>query len=56
MSELLTVEEVAARLRITKQVAYRLAREGKLPSVRVGRSVRMSTEALESFIQTGGVR
>jgi excisionase family DNA binding protein len=37
---LLTVADVARRLRISKATVYRLVAEGKLPHVRVGNSIR----------------
>jgi len=46
---LLKVEEVASFLGIGRGLAYALAREGKLPSVRFGRLLRIPREALTSF-------
>jgi excisionase family DNA binding protein len=54
-SELLTADDLAKRWRLprTDQV-YRLAREGKLPAVRIGRYVRFRLEAIEIFEREGG--
>ena len=47
----LTIAQVASRLQITKQRAYALAREGKLPVVRLGvRQVRVPVCAFERFL------
>lgn len=44
----LTVEEAAALLRISRGAAYALAKRGELPGViRLGRTLRVSRQALE---------
>jgi excisionase family DNA binding protein len=43
---LLTAEEVAARYQMKPQAIYRLAREGRLPVVRLGRYYRFRLDAL----------
>lgn len=48
--ELLTAEEVAARLRVPKSWVYRAAREGDLPSVRCGRYRRFDEGDVERWI------
>jgi excisionase family DNA binding protein len=47
---LLTVEEAALRLGIGRSLAWRLVRSGELPSVRLGRLVRIPERALEEWI------
>jgi excisionase family DNA binding protein len=42
--KLLTVAEVSRELRVTRGTAYRWIREGALPAVRVGRTVRVPTK------------
>ncbi|MBH0176776.1 MAG: helix-turn-helix domain-containing protein [Nitrospira sp.] len=49
-NELLTMQEVAAKLKISKDKAYELVRQGVLPSVHVGRSVRVKPASLEAYI------
>jgi excisionase family DNA binding protein len=49
-----TVPEIAAILRVPKLHVYRLIREGKLPAVRVGRWVRVTEEALRTWMAQGG--
>lgn len=47
---LLTVEEAAERLRIGKTLAWELVWDGLLPSIRLGRCVRIPLRALEEWI------
>ena len=47
---LLTVEEVAQRLGIGRTLAWRLVRSGDLPSVRLGRLVRVPEGALQVWL------
>lgn len=47
---LLTVEEAAERLGIGKTLAWELVWDGVLPSVRLGRCVRIPLRALEDWI------
>ena len=49
--QLLTAREVAALLHVSKAQAYRLIQQGKLKSIRFGRTVRVKPEDLEAFIQ-----
>ncbi len=52
--KLLKVEEVAEMLDCSEYRVYTLAREGIIPSVRLGRQLRFSADALNEFIATGG--
>jgi excisionase family DNA binding protein len=52
--QLMTMAEVAARLRITRQWAYVLARQGVLPSIRINRTVRVDAERLARWLDQGG--
>lgn len=47
---LLLAEEVAQMLRIPEEHVYRLARRGEISSVRLGRYVRFTATAVESFV------
>ncbi len=47
---LLTVEQAADLLQISKGLVYDLCREGKLPHVRLGRNIRFSRLSLEQWI------
>ena len=44
--KLLTVPEVSEELRVTRGTAYRWIREGSLPAVRVGGTVRIPSKLL----------
>ena len=49
--KVLTINEVAKILGINIHTAYRYAREGKIPSVRIGRSWRVVQETFEVWIK-----
>jgi excisionase family DNA binding protein len=52
---LLTIPDVAARLKLSTYRAYELARQGVLKSVRLGKSVRVKPEDVAAYIaQQGG--
>ena len=51
---MLTVDEVAAELRVTRGAVYALIRGGVLPAVRVGRRIRVARQVLANFIEAGG--
>ncbi len=48
--DLLTVSEAAALLRIGRNLAYQLVAEGEIPSLRLGRLIRIPRSALEHRI------
>ena len=48
--ETLKVREVAAILRCGRNRAYELIQRGEIRSVRIGRAVRVTREALEEFL------
>ncbi|HLK11090.1 MAG TPA: helix-turn-helix domain-containing protein [Candidatus Binatia bacterium] len=50
----LTVEEVASELRLSRSATYGLIRAGILPSARIGRRYRVSRAALVAFLAAGG--
>ena len=49
----MTVVEVAAALRVSRATIYRLVHGGVLPAVQVGKSVRVSREAVDAFLLRG---
>jgi excisionase family DNA binding protein len=49
--EYLKVPEVAEVLRIARSRAYELVGSGEIPSVRIGRSVRVSRKELENWLE-----
>lgn len=54
-ARLLTAEDLAARWQVPRSHVYRLAREGKLPVVKLGRYKRFRIAAIEAFEASGGV-
>ena len=46
----LTVAEVAATMRVSKMTVYRLVHSGELEAVRVGRSFRVTEDAVQEFL------
>jgi excisionase family DNA binding protein len=48
--KVLTVRELAEMLRIGRRQAYELLRDGKVKGVRIGRTWRVSREAVEEFL------
>lgn len=50
---LLTVDEVADMLRINKSTVYRMAKQGRLPAIRVGRQWRFRESVLEGMLEPG---
>lgn len=49
---LLSTEEVATALGIGRSRAYTLIARGELPSIRVGRLIRVRADALQAWIAT----
>jgi excisionase family DNA binding protein len=47
--QVLKVKEVAAELRVGINQAYQLIERGEIRSVRIGRAVRVTREALDDF-------
>jgi excisionase family DNA binding protein len=52
--KLLRGQEAAKILNCSAAYVFRLIREGRLPGVYLGRSVRIRQEDLEAFIAAGG--
>ncbi len=48
---LMTIEECSHYLQISRTHAYQLAAEGKLPTIRLGRSVRIRRDRLAAWIE-----
>lgn len=49
---LLNTHESAEQLAVSERTVRRLIARGDLPAVRVGRTVRVSQDALDAFIKT----
>jgi len=56
MSKLLKAEEVAERLSVSRSFAYSLMKTGQLPTVHLGRSVRVNPRDLEDYINLNTTR
>jgi len=54
LPQLLTVEEWRTFMRISRSSAYDLIRQGILPVIRLGRTVRISREAVMRFVGCEG--
>ena len=50
MNEILTVKEVAERLKISRVQVRKMIPSGELPAVMVGREYRIPVEAIKAFI------
>ena len=50
MAELLTVAEVAERLRVSTMTVYRLIKRDELPALRIGRSYRIDQSDLAAYL------
>ncbi len=48
--EYLKVPEVARVIRVARSRAYELVAEGDIPSIRIGRSVRVSRRELDKWL------
>ena len=53
--EILTAHEVAATLKLSTSFTYQLMRQGVIPTVRFGRSVRVRKSDLDRLIKNGGI-
>jgi len=49
---LLRIEEAAKYLSIGRSTMYELIAQGTIPTVHIGRAVRIPTEALKRLVQT----
>lgn len=50
-SDVLTIEELAAYLKIPKSTPYKLVREGKIPSQKIGRHRRFRKGAIDHWLE-----
>ncbi len=49
--DILTIEELGAYLRISKSTLYKLVREGKIPSQKIGRRWRFRKGAIDNWLE-----
>ena len=52
MTRWITVDEMKDRLSISKNKAYQLANDGSLETVKIGRSLRVSEESLNRWLES----
>jgi len=50
--KLLTIEEVAAYLRLNRFTVYRMAERGELPGAKIARRWRFAEQDLKQWLQT----
>ncbi len=55
MTELMTVEELAIYLRVTKRTIYRLLKQGKIPVIKVGRQWRFEKARIDEWLHQNPV-
>jgi excisionase family DNA binding protein len=55
-SDVVTVNELAAMLKIGRNTAYELVRSGTFQSVRVGRGIRISKQAVTDYITQSAIK
>lgn len=55
-SELLTPEEAADMLKLSKYTIYEMVKRGELPAVKVGRKVRINISDIDALIHKGKVK
>ena len=47
----MTVKEVASALKISRGLAYEACRDGRIPTIRIGRRLLVSRRALEKVLE-----
>ncbi len=52
----MTVEEVAAYLRVNEKTVYRLLKSGKIPATRVGHQWRFDKSSIDSWLKKNSVK
>jgi excisionase family DNA binding protein len=56
MAQLMTVEEVANYLRVTKKTIYRLLRQGRIPATKIGRQWRFNKTLVDKWLRGNSVK
>lgn len=51
-TNLLTVAEIAAQMRVSKMTVYRLVQSGALNGIRFGRSYRVPETAVQQYLES----
>ncbi len=53
MENLLTVQQVATFLQVSRTTVWRWCNEGRLPAMKIGRGWRIRREDLDRYLQSG---
>jgi excisionase family DNA binding protein len=53
IGNVLTIEELVIYLKIPKSTLYKLAREGKIPSKKIGRHWRFQKRSIDRWLERG---
>ncbi len=56
MSEIMTIEELAEYLKISKSSMYKLCQEGRIPGNKVGRHWRFQREVIDGWLAETAVK
>ena len=56
MAELITVEELARYLRVTKKTIYRLLKGGKIPATKIGKQWRFDRASIDQWLEQKEVK
>lgn len=51
--EIMTMDELAAYLKISKSTLYKLAVENKLPGTKIGKRWRFHKDAIDAWVKSG---
>ncbi len=51
MENLLTVDQISKTLQISKVYVYKLVREKKIPTIRIGSALRFDPSAIQAWLQ-----
>lgn len=52
LSQFLTCDELATRFSVGQRLIRRLVAEGSIPSIRIGRCVRISSDSLQQWLDS----
>jgi len=52
--EIMTIKEISLYLKINEKTIYKLAKQGKLPGVKIGGMWRFKKEAIDNWIMNTG--
>jgi excisionase family DNA binding protein len=50
MENILTVEDVAEKLKMSKSTIYKMSEKGKIPSYKIGTSLRFTEDHITTFL------